>query len=157
MIAVLANSFAAHQNRLAGSGDAFEPTKIAAVLAELQREQFIEDDGTGLRLTPLGTVVAESGLAVRSAIAVAGAFRRLHPQQLNRATLITAAQLTAELDDMRLTVNTKGVQKEIGTFVTELARQRTAQAVLDALGQDAPRATSSWLPAPRRPSRACSG
>ena len=29
VIAVLANSFAAHQNRLAGRGDAFEPTKIA--------------------------------------------------------------------------------------------------------------------------------
>ena len=76
VIAVLANSFAAHQNRLAGSGDAFEPTKIASVLAALQREHFIEDDGTGLRLTRLGTVVAESGLAVRSAITVAAAFRR---------------------------------------------------------------------------------
>jgi replicative superfamily II helicase len=137
VIAVLANSFAAHQNRLAGSGDAFEPAKIAPILAELRREQFIEDDGTGLRLTPLGTVVAESGLAIRSAVAVAGAFRRLHPQQLNRATLITAAQLTVELDETRLTVNTKGVRKEIGTFVDELRRQRTAQAVLNALGQHA--------------------
>ena len=136
VIAILANSFAAHQSRLTGSGEAFEPTTIATVLRALQNEQFIEDDGSGLRLTRLGTVVAESGLAVRSAVAVAGAFRRLHPGQLNRATLITAAQLTAELDDMRLTVNTRGVQKEIGTFVTELARQRTAQAVLDALGQD---------------------
>ena len=27
VIAVLANSFAAHQNRLAGTGDAFEPSK----------------------------------------------------------------------------------------------------------------------------------
>lgn len=137
VIAVLANSFAAHQNRLTGSGDTFEPTTIAAVLRALRGEQFIEDDGTGLRLTRLGAVAAESGLAVRSAAAVAGAFRRLHPQQLNRATLITAAQLTVELDDTRLTVNTRGVQKEIGTFVTELARQRTAQAVLDALGQHA--------------------
>ena len=35
------------------------------------REQFIEDNGKGLRLTPLGRVVADSGLAVRSAVAVA--------------------------------------------------------------------------------------
>ena len=82
--------------------------------------------------------MAESGLAVRSAVTVAGAFRRLHPEQLNRATLITAAQLTAELDDMRLTVNAKGVQREIGTFADELRRQRTAQGILDALGQYAP-------------------
>ena len=137
LVAVLANSFAAHQNRLTGSGEAFEPATIAAVLGALRDEQFIEDDGSGLRLTRLGTVVAESGLVVRSAIAVAGALRRVHPQQLNRATLIAAAQLTAELDDMRLTVNARGVQKEIGTFVDELVRQRTARAVLDALGQRA--------------------
>ena len=137
VVAILANSFAAHQNRLAGSGEAFEPATIAAVLGALRDEQFIEDDGSGLRLTRLGTVVAESGLVVRSAIAVAGALRRVHPQQLNRATLIAAAQLTAELDDMRLTVNARGVQKEIGTFVDELVRQRTARAVLDALGQRA--------------------
>lgn len=39
------------------------------MLATLQTERFIDSDDTGgLRLTPLGTVVAESGLAVRSAV-----------------------------------------------------------------------------------------
>jgi helicase len=134
IVAVLASSFAAHQNRLTGNGDAFEPAKIAAVLSNLQREQFIQDDGTGLRLTPLGTVVAESGLVVRSAVAVAGVFRRLQPNQLNRATIITAAQLTAELDQTRLTVNVKGVRKELGTFVAGLSQQGAARVAVDALG-----------------------
>lgn len=137
VVAVLADSFAAHQNRLSGSGDAFEPGKIAPVLAQLQQEQLVQDDGTGLRLTSLGRVVAESGLVVRSAVTVAGVFRRLQPEQLNRATLIIAAQLTAELDETRLTVNTKGVQKEITTFTGELWRQRAAPATIDALAQHA--------------------
>jgi helicase len=137
VVAVLANSFAAHQNRLAGSGDAFEPGKIADVLEQLRILQFLEDDDTGLRLTPLGKVVAESGLAVASAVVVAGVFRQLRPEQLNRATLITAAQLTTELDGTRLIVNIKGVQQEIRTFVSELTRQGAARAVVDALGQRA--------------------
>jgi helicase len=138
VVAVLANSFAAHQNRVAGRGDAFEPAKIASVLASLTSEQLVQDDGSGLRLTPLGAVVAESGLAVRSAVAVASAFRRLGPDQLNRATIIAAAQVTEELDDTRLTVNIKGVRKELGTFITELQRQGVASAVLDALSRGAP-------------------
>jgi len=67
---------------LAGNSNAFEPARIASVLAELRQEQFVADDGAGLRLTELGKVVASSGLAVRSAARVAGVFRRLQPQQL---------------------------------------------------------------------------
>lgn len=133
VVAVLANSFAAHQNRLTGSSDAFEPAKVAAVLAELQRAQFVEENESGLHLTPLGTVVAESGLAVRSAVAVARVLRGLQPQQLNRATIIVSAQLTAELDNTRLTINHKGVQREIATFASGLARQGAAQTALLAL------------------------
>lgn len=137
VVTVLANSFAAHQNRLDGNGDAFEPTKIAEVLSTLQREQFVEDQATGLHLTPLGQVVAESGLIVRSAVAVAGVFGRLQPDQLNRATLITASQLTAELDDTRLAVNTRGAQTELRTFAALLTQQATAGPALEALSYGA--------------------
>lgn len=132
-IGVLSSSFAAHQARLASGSEAFEPGRIAAVLSELQAEQFVTDDDSGLRLTPLGTVVAESGLAVRSAVTVAHAARQLRPEQCNRATLIALAQLTTELDATRLTVNVKGVQKEIATFIGELRRQRTAEPALQAI------------------------
>ena len=137
-IGVLSSSFAAHQARLAGGSEAFEPSRIAAVLSELQAEQFVTDGGSGLRLTPLGTVVAESGLVVRSAVAVAHVARQLYPEQCNRATLIALAQLTAELDAIRLTVNVKGVQKEIATFVGELHRQQTSAVVVQAISNASP-------------------
>ncbi len=54
---------------------------------------------------------------------MAGVFRRLQSQQLNRATIITTAQLTAELDATRLSVNIKGANKEIMTFTGELGRK----------------------------------
>jgi helicase len=138
VVTVLASSLAAHQNRLAGNSDAFEPARIAAVLADLQQQQFVADNGAGLRLTELGEVVANSGLAVRSAARVAGVFRRLQSQQLNRATIITTAQLTAELDDTRLNVNIKGTNKEIMTFTGELGRQATAFEAMAALRDGAP-------------------
>ena len=137
VVAVLANSFAAHQRRLAAAGDAFQPAKIGAVLEQLRRQQFIEDGGSGLRLTPLGTVVAESGLVVASAVRVAAVLRELQPGQLNRATLVTAAQLTAELDETRLTVNVKGVRRELGTFIAELQRQQAAPSVINGLSHGA--------------------
>jgi replicative superfamily II helicase len=138
VIGVLASSFAAHQNRLRGHGDAFEPAAIRKVLDELRSLAFVEEQTGGLRLTELGTTVAGSGLAVRSAVTVAGVFRQLRPEDLNRATIISAAQLTAELDETRLTVNGKGVAKEIQTFVSELARQGTAPGVLNALAHNVP-------------------
>jgi replicative superfamily II helicase len=133
VVTVLASSFAAHQNRLSGRGEAFEPSRIATVLSELQREQFVSDDGAGLRLTELGEVVANSGLAVRSAVTVAAVFRQSQPTQLNRATIITTAQLTAELDATPLAVNTRGVAPEFNTFVTKLEQQATAPAAMAAL------------------------
>jgi helicase len=138
VIGVLASSFAAHQNRLLGQGDAFEPAAIGKALDELRSQAFVEEDAGGLRLTELGTIVAGSGLAVRSAVTVAGVFRGLRPEELNRATLISAAQLTGELDETRLTVNVKGVAKEVHTFTSELARQGTAPAVLNALAYNVP-------------------
>ncbi len=48
VVTVLASSLAAHQNRLAGNSDAFEPARIAAVLADLQQQQFVAENGAGL-------------------------------------------------------------------------------------------------------------
>jgi replicative superfamily II helicase len=138
VVAVLASSLAAHQNRLSGKGNTFEPASIASALAELQQEQFVADDDAGLRLTELGEVVAGSGLAVRSAARVAGVFRRLQPQQFNRATIITTAQLTIELEDTRLNVNVRGATQEIQTFTGLLNSQGTASQAMAALRNGAP-------------------
>lgn len=137
VVAVLANSFAAHQNRTAGRGEAFEPSRIIPVLGELQREQLVADSGAGLRLTKLGEVVANSGLAVRSAVAVAAVLRQLQPPELNRATVITTVQLTVELDATPLAVNARGVAREFSTFATELQRQAAAPAAWAAVRNSA--------------------
>ncbi|MGH3941653.1 MAG: DEAD/DEAH box helicase [Pseudonocardiaceae bacterium] len=135
VVAVLANSFAAHQARLAGTGDAFEPSRIDQILHELRQALFIDEVGDDeIQLNTLGALVAQSGLTVRSAIRVTNVLRRVQPGELNPTTLIAAAQVTEELDDMRLVVNVKGVGVEIQTFVGALHRRGAAHYVVDTLG-----------------------
>jgi replicative superfamily II helicase len=137
VLSVLANSFAAHQARLAGSGDAFDPARTGAILQELRRVGFIDDLGNGeLRLNALGELVAQSGLTVQSAIRVTNVLRGVRSEELNPATLLAVAQLTEELDDTRLFVNPKGVRAELNTFISALHRQQTAPNVVNALGNN---------------------
>jgi hypothetical protein len=133
VVSFLANSFAAHQQRLTGQAELITPSDITPVLNELVTSGLVASTATGVRLTELGALVAQSGLAVRSAVTVANALRHLHPTEINRATLIAAAQLTAELDELRLPVNSRGWRPEQTTFYTELRRHNVSDTVFNAL------------------------
>jgi helicase len=135
VIGVLANSFAAHQMRLAGADDPFRPEQIASVLNEFRAQGFVtESTELGLTLTSLGDLVAQSGLSVQSAVRVASVLRSVQPTEINRSTLIAAAQLTSEVDQVIFPVNGRGWQKETQTFVGELRRQGIAASALNTLG-----------------------
>jgi helicase len=136
LIAILANSLAAHQARLKLNTEAFAREHISDAIAELQRIGFLDviaDNRT--KLSALGIIVAQSALSVQSAIRVTSVLRNLRPSDLNPETLITVAQLTDEVDATRLTVNKKGVGKELRTFVSGLHGRRAAGPAVDALGQ----------------------
>jgi replicative superfamily II helicase len=122
LVAILANSLAAHQARLRATGDAFDPAEIAAVIDELRGATFLESVGTSrVKPSDLGLIVASSALRVQSAIRVANVLRRLEARHVHRDTILALAQATAELDDYRLIVNAKGVQKELQTFIGGLS------------------------------------
>ncbi|WP_125911316.1 MULTISPECIES: DEAD/DEAH box helicase [Pseudonocardia] len=129
----LANSFAAHQHRTTAGVDPFPAATVSSTLDELVSVDLMTSGPSGLALTELGTYVAQSGLRVSSAVRVARVLRTLPTAHLNRATLIAAAQLTDELDEVRIRVNKRGWQREQQTFFTELRRHRTAERMLAAL------------------------
>ncbi|MFE9187767.1 DEAD/DEAH box helicase [Micromonospora haikouensis] len=133
VLAFLGNSFAAHQCRLTGAADPFPPATVSAALNELVAANLLTSGPSGLALTELGTYVAQSGLRVSSAVRVARALLGLHPSQLNRVTLIAAAQLTDEMADIRVRVNGRGWQPELRTFFGELRRHGIAEPLLNAL------------------------
>ena len=108
VIAFLSNSFAAHQQRLAGAPDPFPAATVSAVLADLSGAGLLSSGPSGFELTELGTYVSQSGLRVSSAARVARALRAVSPAALNRVTIIAAAQLTDEVATARPPVNGRG-------------------------------------------------
>jgi hypothetical protein len=138
----LTNSFAAHQQRIAGAGEPFSHAEIAGILGDLVSNELVASTSAGVRLTELGQFVAQSQLAVQSAVRVAAVLRHLSPTQLNRVTLIGAAQLTNELEEIRLPVNGKGWQKEQSTFFGELMRHNPAPSLVSAMSSASDRKVS---------------
>jgi helicase len=132
VLAFLANSFAAHQARLAGRAEAFSRPHISRAVSELVASGLVNAT-PGLGLTELGTMVAQSGITVRSAVRVASVLRQVPAADLRRATLIAAAQLTTELDDVYMAVNGRGWQRETQTYLGELRRHGPSEVVLTAL------------------------
>lgn len=134
LTSILANSLAAHQARLAGRPHAFNPADIAGTIAELTTAGFLETvPGDRTKPSGLGTLVADSVLTVRSAIRVASALHHMTAQALNRTTLLALAQLTTELDETRLNVNNRGVNKEWQTFASTLTSNGVAPAAIHAM------------------------
>lgn len=133
VLAFLAESLAAHQQRMIGAADPFDSAVVSSALAELVSADLLTSGQSGLGLTELGAYVAHSGLRVSSAVRVARALRTMHPSDLNRSTLIAAAQLTDELDEVRIRVNKRGWQSEQRTYFGELQRHRIAERMLAAL------------------------
>jgi hypothetical protein len=120
--------------RLMGAADPFEHDVVVEALNELRTQGFIvESPDQTLALSPLGRLIARSGLAVRSAITVTRIFRDLTAADLNRATLLAVAQLTEELDRVLFPLNYKGHRAEMNSFGPELQRQRVAGAAMYAL------------------------
>jgi replicative superfamily II helicase len=132
VIDILANSLGAHQARLEGVGDPFDAATLGNIVRELQDVGFLEattPDQT--KLTSLGELVAASMLTVSSAVRVANGLRRVSASQLNLPTLLALAQISEELDETRLTVNAKGVNKELSTFLNGLRSRGVAGSALD--------------------------
>ena len=134
VVELLSNSFGAHQSRLTAGTEPFAAQDLTSTVTELQDVGFLAavDDGR-TELTPLGRLVAGSMLRVGSAVRVADVLRRLHPDHIDVSTVLTVSQLTIELDEIRLPVNTRGVRPELATFLGGLQNRGVAGQAVDAL------------------------
>ncbi|MGA5298904.1 DEAD/DEAH box helicase [Nucisporomicrobium flavum] len=134
VVEVLTRSFAAHQARLRGYRDAFEPGPLADVLESLRNKQFVEETETGrIKLTPLGAVVARGGMTVRSASRLARVLRSTPSDQMTAATMIVALQLSEELDALSLPLAGGQRRARISSCFRSLTRHGAAVVVLDAI------------------------
>ena len=135
VIGVLTQSLAAHQARLRGGSDVFEPARVTDALTILLGAQFVaETEPRRLRLTRLGAVVARGGMSVRSALRVSQALRITPADQLNPTTLITVLQLTKEIDQLSIPLAKGRIQRtEASSRISSLAKQGAAGVVLEAI------------------------
>ncbi|MFJ7212897.1 DEAD/DEAH box helicase [Amycolatopsis sp. NPDC098790] len=131
--AFLTWTFAAYLHHMGRSVRSFSPSQISNAMAGLLDEGLIRSVGAGYALTALGKVALRSGLSVDSVVVIAQALRTVEAAQLNRMTLIAAAQLTEELLDIRFSLPIGHWRKEWQTLQRKLRSQNIAEPMLDRL------------------------
>jgi replicative superfamily II helicase len=133
----MAATFAAHHSRVRGSIDPFPSAEIRSLVHELVTAGFLartsdrtDELAGGLTLTDLGSLTVHSGLGVDSVAAVADALAAVPADRINRATLICAAQLTTELDDVRFSQKSLKAHQDRRRLAGRLRESGAAEEVL---------------------------
>jgi replicative superfamily II helicase len=149
LIDFLENSWGVFQRRTAQAAWAWSPSDIQTHLAQLERLEMVARDGEGrLTLRPLGRFAGEAGVAIETIVRLADVARAT-PGLNDAASVLAVVQLTAELDETFLPVNSRGWRKELASWYGELSRHGVSPAVISAL-----RSTGDHLIATRRAKRA---
>lgn len=130
----LDGSFGAFQERQTAATWSWDRDDLRAALVDLEGHKMVEkDEAGGYRATALGHLAGEAGVEVESITRLVDAFRGATPDEISDPTLITATQLTVELDDTLFPLNKKSTQKEPQAWEAELRRQGVAGSVLYAV------------------------
>ena len=126
-------SFAAFQSREGGQSQ-WDTDQLALSFEQLVGANLITAEGDGFRLTELGRFTGESGVHVDSIVRLVYGLRG-SVGQLNSVGLLTAAQLTNELNDIYLPVNAKAKNTEVPRWPDLLAQQGAPWNLIQAAQQ----------------------
>jgi replicative superfamily II helicase len=130
----LESSFGAFEQKQIAQTWAWDRARLLDSLTNLEQHKLIErDQSETYRLTQLGRLAGEGGVEVESITRLVHALGSADPNSINDPTLVSATQLTVELDDVIFPINKKSTHKEPQTWVFELQNQNVAQAVLRGL------------------------
>jgi replicative superfamily II helicase len=130
IVAFIEDSFGAFQQRQLVPAWEWGRTNLEAAVADLERHQLIEDDGTGrYALAPLGRLAGESGTDVTSVVRLVDALRDPFVG-VDDASLIALAQVTTELDVTYLPINKKSKNREPVRWLGGLQQQGVATRML---------------------------
>lgn len=131
VVAFLSLSFGAHQADRAGT-QRFRASEVTALLHDLVRTGLVDDAAGSLTLTDLGRLAGSGAVTARTVLRLADFLGDVPAHELNRASIICAAQVTDELDATPMPTNARGWQKERVTYGTVL-QQQGARAALNLL------------------------
>ncbi|MFA5022512.1 MAG: DEAD/DEAH box helicase [Patescibacteria group bacterium] len=85
------------------------------------------------QLTDIGWLCGQGGIEVESVTRLVDIVRPLDVSNLTEASLVVATQITKELDNVFITVNSKGAEKEKKSWYVELQNQNVPTYLLDKL------------------------
>ncbi|MDL2082092.1 DEAD/DEAH box helicase [Streptomyces sp. GXMU-J15] len=130
LVAFLEGSFGAFQRRQRNPGWNWGRDGIIATLQELHSHQLVEAVGDNrYRLTDLGRFAGEGGVFVDSIIRLVEVLRHITTAP-NSTSLVAAAQVTLELDDVYFPFARRARNTEHQRWPQELAQQQVAQQIL---------------------------
>ena len=150
IIEFLESSFGAFQKKQNTANWTWDRDHFAEALRNLAAHKLVEPTADGCyHLTTLGRFAGEGGVQVESIIRLVEALSPLTTAAINDPTLITAAQLTVELDQLYLPMNKKSTQKEPQAWFAELRNQSIPAAVINSLTRFADQQHTGTLRAKR--------
>jgi replicative superfamily II helicase len=136
IVGFLEESFGAFQQRQQSTQWKWNQTELLEALHSLHKHQLVEADSNGaFRLTELGRVAGEAGIEVESIVRLVQALRNSNAESISDPALITATQLTVELDREYFPINKRSTQKEPQTWLGEIRRQNIPHSIISALQQ----------------------
>jgi replicative superfamily II helicase len=136
VVGFLDSSYAAYLARRDPGQTQWTIHALRQAFSDLISARLVERDAEGFRLTQLGRFAGESGVHVDSILRLVHVLS--HQQTLNSFGLITAAQVTRELDDVYIAVNARGRNTELPRWPRVLVDQGVPAAVIDVLRNTSP-------------------
>ncbi|MGH7969566.1 MAG: helicase-related protein, partial [Limisphaerales bacterium] len=134
LVEFLDSSFGVFLERQQRSNWAWEKGHIQSAIQELLNHGLIaQDDQKRVKLTPLGRLSGEAGVEVESIVRLVSVLSHLPVESITDPTLISAAQLTIEVDSVLFPMNRKSTRKEPQAWHSVLAQQGVAPAVMGNL------------------------
>ncbi|MER2508262.1 MAG: DEAD/DEAH box helicase [Amaricoccus sp.] len=138
IIGFLEASFGAFQAARAQAGWRWDRQDLIVALTDLESHRLVQRCAEDRYiLTPIGRLAGESATEVRSIIHLVDALSNLTPDEIVDPTLITAVQVTAELDQVTFPLNKRSTQKEPQIWPTELRGQGVSRALVNRLNRAA--------------------
>jgi helicase len=137
IIDFLTSSFGAFQRATNEVNWTMDPREIAKCLDNLKTNQLLtKNPANRYQLTALGRLAGESGVEVESVIRMSSMINALSASEVSDPLLIVLCQLSTELNDIYVPINSKGATKEMNSWKNELQGQGISYFVLSALGQN---------------------
>ncbi len=108
----LENSFGAFQQARFDDSWTWNRDSLFQAIHNLEENELIEKVKDGYSLTELGWLTGQGGVEVESIVRIINALKGMNATSINEMTLITATQMTVELDALYFPLNKKSTQKE---------------------------------------------